>query len=146
MAFAHAVLIALFVVVMGRAVRISIATPWPGARQALIGNDAETVLINAFLWGYGGLLTLITLIGAGSYRHYLIVAAPVMALWCVRIVGFHEQNRMWSWSRLILASLCIAEAVISAGLLDYIHRTQIIHGEYGPTWRSQQPDFVRPGS
>ena len=146
MAFAHAVLIALCVVVAARAVSASFAAPWPGTRKILIGDDPEAVLVNAFFWGYGGLLTLITLIGPGSERHYLIVAAPVMAIWCVRMVWVHQQNRGRTWSRLILASLCVVQALTSAGLLAYIHRTQIIQNEYGPTWRSQQPGFVRPGS
>ena len=38
-----------------------------------------------------------------------------------------------SWSR------SVAQAGASAGLLAYIHETAIILGEYGLTWRAQQP-------
>ena len=40
-------------------------------RTLFLGDSPETVLITAAFWGYGGLLTLITFIGAGSYRHYM---------------------------------------------------------------------------
>lgn len=143
MALLHAVLAAIFVVVMVRAVRaVMMMRARPDARSAFIGDNAEAVLVNAVLWGYGGLLTLITFIGPSSHRHYLIAVAPVMAIWCVRLVFAGGQDRGWLSSRAILAALCIAQVALSAGLIDYIHRTQIIHGEYGPTWRSQQPDFV----
>jgi hypothetical protein len=142
-ALLHAVLAALFVVVMVRALRAVMAMkPRPGMRSAFIGDNSEAVLVNAVLWGYGGLLTLITLVGPSSHRHYLIAVAPVMAIWCVRLVFADGQTRGWLGPRAILAALCIAQVALSAGLIDYIHRTQIISGEYGPTWRSQQPGFV----
>jgi hypothetical protein len=142
MAFTHAVLGVLFVVVMVRAARAAIVAPRPSARAVLVGDSRETVLINACFWGYGGLLTLITLIGASSHRHYLIVTAPIMAMWCVRLVWAGEQNGRWAWSRLVLVGLCLAQIATSAGLLQYIHRTHVIRGEYGPTWRSQQSGFA----
>ena len=142
-ALAHAALVVIFVIVIMRAARAFFAAPRPGPRALFIGVSPEAVLVNALLWGYGGLLTLITMIGAGSHRHYLIVAAPLMALWCVRLVWSGERNSGRAQSRIIMMALCLAQAVISTGLLDYIHRTQIIQGEYGPTWRSQQPLGVR---
>ena len=145
MAIVHVALIALFVVVVVRFVRTVVAKPWPGSGRVFIGDKPESVLVNAALWGYGGLLTIITVFGSGSNRHYLIVVAPIMAIWCVRMVQAGEPPSGRPWTRLILAALCVAQVAASAGLLDYIHRTQIIVGEYGPTWGSQQPGFIKPG-
>lgn len=108
MALAYAVLAALFLVVVLRAIRTFIAARWPGARAVLIGDTPEAVLVNAALWGYGGLLTLITLIGPRSHRHYLIVVVPVMALWCVRLVWAGERSGGRVGARPILAALCLA--------------------------------------
>lgn len=146
MLLTHAALVSVFVVVVVHAVRVYVAVPYVGTRATVIGNGPESVLVNALLFGYGGLLTLITLIGPGSHRHYLIVAAPVMALWCVRLVWTGEQGHRWRWARLILAVLCVAQGLASAGLLAYIHRAQVISGEYGPTWHSRQLKMLRPGA
>lgn len=117
-----------------RRVRSALGQP---ARDLLIGADREGVLLRAVFWGYGGLLTLVTPFGVDSHRHYLIVVAPLMALWLARVVLRGEWAR-FGGPRAVLAALCLAQAATSAGLLHYIHVTQRISGEYGPTWRSQQ--------
>jgi hypothetical protein len=58
-----------------------------------------------------------------------------MALWCARLILGAEPARR---ARALIAALCLAQAVATAGVLNYIHRTQIIRGEYGPTWQWQQ--------
>jgi hypothetical protein len=49
-------------------------------------------------------------------------------------------------ARSLLFVACVGQAILSAGLLQYIHRTAVIEAEYGRTWRSQQPGFVATGS
>lgn len=46
----------------------------------------------------------------------------------------------------LLFVACVGQAILSAGLLHYIHRTAVIEAEYGRTWRSQQPGFIATGS
>ena len=46
----------------------------------------------------------------------------------------------------LLFVACVGQAILSAGLLHYIHRAAVIEAEYGRTWRSQQPGFVATGS
>jgi hypothetical protein len=111
----------------------------PSPRIVFVGDTPELMLTNSVLWGYGGLLSLFTAIGLASARNYLIVAAPVMALWGSLLV--------WEWSvpwraraaRTLLACFCALQALIGFGALAYVHQVQTLHGEYGPTWRSQQP-------
>jgi hypothetical protein len=133
---AHALLALIFLWLLVRAGRVA-RTQRLTLQMLIVGSEAETTLIAAMLWGYGGLLTLLTLIGADSHRHYMAVVAPIMALWCVRFTHFGLERRDTSVRR-VLTSLCILQIAISATLLTYIHHTQIIQGEYGPTWRSQQ--------
>ncbi len=110
----------------------------PGPRDILLGTDATGLLVRAALIGYGFVLTALTVLGANSHRHYLIVVAPLMALWVVRLAAFGDGDALRRAGRLALAGLCVAGALVSAALLHYIHVTQIIHGEYGATWAAQQ--------
>jgi hypothetical protein len=78
----------------------------------------------------------------GSHRHYLIAAAPLMALWASLAVFYGDPAPDRWRARVLLIALCTAQAVLSVGLIGYIHQTAVIAGEYGPTWRAQQPGFV----
>ena len=109
---------------------------WPSWRDVFVGRDNETLLMLAVFWGYYGLLTLIIVFGAGPYVHYMIVTTPVMTLWLAHWTFSPDIARL---SRAILVAICITLASAGAGLLGYIHVKQVIAGEYGPTWRSQQP-------
>jgi hypothetical protein len=120
---------------VGRAVLGRRRTP---LRTLLLGDSSETVLITAAFWGYGGLLTLITFIGAGSYRHYMIVITPIMALWTAMAVIWASQGARWAGPRAILATLVVCQALMSFGLLAYIHQKGVIPGEFGASWRAQQ--------
>jgi hypothetical protein len=144
MALVHLVLAMLVLVILVQAVETARIKGWPGAQLVFLGTSSETVLITATLWGYGGVLTLLTLGHAGSHRHYLIAVAPLMALWAAMTVFYGDRTPDRHRARAILIALCVAQAVASAGLLFYIHETAVILGEYGPTWRSQQPGFVPP--
>jgi hypothetical protein len=81
---------------------------------------------------------VVTIRGADSHRHYLIVVAPLMALWVARLAALGDGGPLRRPGRLALAGLCVGGALVSAGLLHYIHVTQIIVGEYGATWAAQQ--------
>jgi hypothetical protein len=113
-------------------------------RTLLLGDSSETVLITAAFWGYGGLLTLLTFVGAGSYRHYMIVITPIMALWTAMAVIWACQGARRAGARTILATLVVCQALMSFGLLSYIHQKGVIPGEFGASWRAQQPGYVRP--
>ncbi len=142
MALVHVVLVGVALVVLVQAIRVTQADGWPPAREVFLGTKPETLLITAAFWGYGGLLTLFTLFGSQSRRHFLIVVAPILALWAVLAVIYGDRTVGHSRARTMLIVLCLGQAVLSAGLLSYIHRTAIIKGEFGPTWRAQQPGFV----
>ena len=113
-------------------------------RTLLLGDSPETMLISAAFWGYGGLLTVITFFGAGSYRHYMIVITPLMALWTAMAVIWACQGARRAGARSILATLVVCQALMSFGLLSYIHQKGVIPGEFGASWRAQQPGYVRP--
>ncbi|HUO13180.1 MAG TPA: hypothetical protein VMU37_10545 [Caulobacteraceae bacterium] len=110
---------------------------WAGVgfswRSLVLGRDEADTLICAVFWGYGGILTLITIGSAGSERHYLELVAPVMALWCARLV----LSSGGAWARLLLPSLCALQLAVSASLLVYIDQRQLIPGDYGTIWRAQ---------
>src|SRR5665213_2951261 len=100
-------------------------------RAIFFGDSPETVLITAALWGYGGALTLISIAGSDSPRHYMIVIAPVMALWGAMAVLYGDRTPGRRRARSLLAAICFGQAVIGAGLLTYIDQKGVIHGEYG---------------
>jgi hypothetical protein len=137
-------LVAAAIATLARGGRTLIAKGAPSLRAIFLGDSEETVLITAALWGYGGLLTLTTFVGAGSYRHYMIVITPIMALWTAMAVFWTDGGWRRSRARAILAALCIGQAAISLGLLAYLHDHGGVHGEFGASWRAQQPGFVAP--
>ena len=137
-ALLHATLAALAIILYARAGFALRRRGVPAPRDIILGMDATGLLVRAALIGYGFLLTAVTIRGADSHRHYLIVVAPLMALWVVRLAAFGDGNALRRPGRLALAGLCVAGALVSAALLHYVHVTQIIKGEYGATWRAQQ--------
>ena len=62
----------------------------PTLRTVILGSDAAGLLVHSTLIGYGILLTLLMIRGAGLHRHYLVVAAPIMALWVARLALFAD--------------------------------------------------------
>ena len=138
MAAAYAAAAMLLVIVAALAAMKLVKTAHLDARTIFIGNDQVGVLLRAAFWGYGGLLTLLTVVGLDSHRHYLIAIAPLVALWAVRFVEWTFEARTRA-AAVVLAASVACQAVLSSGLISYIHATQIIRGEFGPTWRSQQP-------
>lgn len=143
MAALQVALIFAAAVVLIRAIRTALGPARPSPRALLLGDSPETQLIAAAFFGYGGLLTLITLFGAGSYRHYMIVITPVMALWTAMTVlwsdrGARRASTRRGWARPILATLVVLQAAMSLGLLAYIAQTGVIPGEFGASWQAQQ--------
>jgi hypothetical protein len=112
-------------------------------RALLLGHNADALLVRATVVGYGGLLTLLTVFGADAHRHYTIVVAPIMTLWATQLAFFASGPRQ-GFARSLLAAVCLMQAALSFGLLDYIHTQQVIHGEYGPTLRYQMENCRPP--
>jgi hypothetical protein len=139
MAALHVVLAALLVVVLIQAIRAARRDGWSRARMVFAGETPEKVLITTTFWGYGGILTLLTVAGANAERHYLVVVAPLLALWAAIAVFYGDRTPDRRRARAILTAVCVAQAASSAGLLGYIHRTGVILDEYGATWQAQQP-------
>jgi uncharacterized membrane protein len=108
---------------------------WHALYFFFLGRGPETVLIGAALWGYGALLTLLTVGRLNANRHYLVVVMPLVALWCARLV-FATAARLQA--RIIIATLCVLQLALGTSVLFYIHDRQVIRGEYGATWQSQQ--------
>ena len=144
MAAAHAALaVVLALVALQAAGRARSEGPMK-PRAIFLGDSPETVLITAALWGYGMVLTLVSVAGSDSPRHYMIVIAPVMALWAAMAVLYGDRTPGRSRARGLLVAICLGQAVISLGLLTYIDQQGVIHGEYGATWRAQQPARATP--
>jgi len=145
MAAAHVVLGLLLAAVAAMALRRALATGSMSARQIFLGDTQETVLIAACLWGYGAALLLVSLAGSDSPRHYMIVIAPVMALWAAMAVLYGDRSPRRRTARAILVAVCVCQAAISAGLLFYLHQNGGAHGgDFGATWAAQQPGYVAP--
>jgi hypothetical protein len=129
------VVLALFVA--WRALRRLYQTGSPPLSALLLGDRPETLLVTAAFWGYGGLLTLLTGVGFGSYRHYMIVVTPIVALWTALAVTFGDHKAPRRRAPAILAALVILQAGMSLGLLAYIDHKGVIAGEFGAGWKAQ---------
>jgi 4-amino-4-deoxy-L-arabinose transferase-like glycosyltransferase len=129
-ALAYAAILACAVVIAVGAARAAWAQRrrW---RPALTGREPPTVFVlNAALWGFGGLLTLS---GVIIYRHYLLVvfALPFLSVAWLALVRPQTGRRA-------LAVLCVAEALISAQFLAFIHAYHGACGaDYGVSYSAQ---------
>ena len=106
-------------------------------RNLLLGRDDDARLINAALWGLGGIISLMTLGPSDTHPHYLEIVATVMALWLARLVLVGDETAKRRRAGLILPALCAGQLALSAGLLIYIDQRQAIPGDYGVIWRAQ---------
>jgi hypothetical protein len=134
----QAALLAATVLLALRAAQRLARGPRIAPRAIFFGDSPETHLIAAAFWGYGGLLTLITLAGAGSYRHYMEIIAPIMALWTAMLALWTDGGARRAWARPTLVILCAAQAALSLLLLAYIDRVGAIPGDFGVSWNAQQ--------
>ncbi|MBW0017378.1 MAG: hypothetical protein JO236_07525 [Mycobacterium sp.] len=129
------VLVGVALVVLARAVRAALGTARPALGTILLGHSRETLLIASAFFGYGGVLTVITFSGADSYRHYLIVIVPIVALWTAMTVLWGDRGAARPWGRPILVVLVVLQAAMSFGLLAYINHKGVITGDFGTSWR-----------
>lgn len=134
----HILLIVLTVAAFAAALERLRQIERPSPRDMFIGRDNADLLLRASFWGYCGLLTAVSMAGVDSHRHYLAVVIPVMALWAARLVLQGDWSRAGNSPRAILTAFCILQGTVSAGLIGYIHLTQVIAYPYGPTWGAQQ--------
>jgi hypothetical protein len=148
MALVYVAIALLLLLIAARAIRSALGERGVDPRSFLktlfLGTDPETRLTNATLWGYGGIISFLTMLGPDTHRHYLIVVAPVLALWAVLLVMYGDRAPGRPRARVILTALCLGQAILSAGLLSYIDRTGVIAGDYGATWRVQQQGRTTP--
>jgi hypothetical protein len=129
---AHALLAALALTALVRGAlwlwceRSRWASLWRGT------ESASAFTVGAALWGFGIAFTLTLL----PIRHYyMVLAFPLMFVWCARWVLASEKTgflRRLS-GRTLLGSLCAIQLAVAVGHLGYIHvnRDRPLGGEYG---------------
>jgi hypothetical protein len=104
-------------------------------------GSASAFTQNAALWGFGLLLTLSCF---SIHRHYMIVLFPLEFLWVARLAllpGHPAADGAGSprLGRTLLFSLCLAQFLLSANMLSYIHTRQSFAGtEYGVSYAAQR--------
>lgn len=130
MAAAHIALVVAALVLLGR-LGLDLWRRRAQWRALWIGKESKTAFtLAAALWGFG---LAMTLSGFSIHRHYMIVLFFLQSLWLARLALVRQGGR---W----LTALWLAQLLISTGLLAYVHDTQRLSSEYGPTWRSQQSE------
>ncbi|HEY7315311.1 MAG TPA: hypothetical protein VH643_38625 [Gemmataceae bacterium] len=107
-------------------------------RECWIGRDSASAFTqNAAFWGFGLLLTLSSF---SIHRHYMIVLFPLEFLWVARLAltAGEQQPRAPRLGRALLLALCLAQFLVSANMLGYIHSRQNFAGtEYGIPYGAQ---------
>jgi hypothetical protein len=109
---------------------------WREPRNLRARPSSSTLLVHAVFFGYGLLLTLAAV---RFYRHYLLVAYPLMALWLARLaLPSNIQGAGLAWGRRWLLALGLVNALCTALLLTYLH-TQggAPGGAFGPSYEQQ---------
>jgi hypothetical protein len=104
-------------------------------------SSASAFTQNAALWGFGLLLTLSCF---SIHRHYMIVLFPLEFLWVARLALPPDCLTASAagplrFGRALLLSLCLAQFLLSANMLAYIHgRKNFAGAEYGISYAAQQ--------
>jgi hypothetical protein len=133
----HGLLVALALVLLARAV-VFLWRERARWREHWIGRDSASAFTqNAALWGFGLLLTLSSF---SIHRHYMIVLFPLEFLWVARLAlaTSGRQPRSPRLGRALLLSLCLAQFLLSAAMLGYIHaRQNFADTEYGIPYGAQ---------
>jgi hypothetical protein len=117
-------------------------------RPKFIQVTSDTELAQrSMLWGFGGLLTIT---GVNIRRYYMAAAFPFEALWLSRLAldqVAHRRahcNERRTAGRWLLAALWIAQLVISADFVGYIHvRGGALEGDYGEAYHVVQERHFR---
>jgi hypothetical protein len=98
-----------------------------------IGRNSPTAFtICAALWGAGILLTLS---GSVIYRHYLLIVFPLTFVWLARLALTGGSVPL---GRGLMTTVCLAQLLVSASLLGYVHgKGTRIRGDYGTPYSAQ---------
>jgi 4-amino-4-deoxy-L-arabinose transferase-like glycosyltransferase len=100
-------------------------------------SSASAFTQNAALWGFGLLLTLSSF---SIHRHYMIVLFPLEFLWVARLAlaSGDAPARSLRVGRVLLFCLWLAQFLLSANMLGYIHtRQNLSDAEYGIPYGAQ---------
>lgn len=103
-------------------------------------QDRSLFTRNAALFGYGLTITLATIV---VHRYYLIITFPLEFVWLAQLALLSglEAKRPGALlrGRQALATLLVAQLLISITFLGYIHVNQgSPQGDYGPSYQSQK--------
>jgi hypothetical protein len=107
--------------------------------EVIIGRSSRTAFTqNAILLGFGLVFTATLL---PIYRHYLALTFPLTFVWLARLAlgpneSAYAHRRI---ARLSLLGVCVAEFLLAASFLSYIHANPRYYagGEYGLPYRAQ---------
>jgi hypothetical protein len=141
-ALLHGCLLVAAVVLLARAAA-RLWTERCHLRVLWIGKHSPTAFVqNAALWGFGILVTASTLM---CQRHYLIITFPLMFVWVARLALVHpggfprsDERGCLRRGRNLLATLCVAQGLLTFQFLGYIHANQrAIAGDYGTPLKAQ---------
>jgi hypothetical protein len=133
---AHALLAFLAFFLLGRAL-FYLWRQRSNWRDLFVGRESDSAFTqNAALWGFGCLLTLSCF---SIHRHYMIVLFPLEFLWVARLaLGSRVSPSSRRIGRVLLLCLWLAQFVISANMLAYIHtRQDFAATEYGTPYGAQ---------
>jgi len=115
-------------------------------RDVVSGRDSPTAFTqNAVLLGYGLVFTATLL---PFHRHYLALAFPLTFVWLARLVlgkGARPAAGLGG-GRLCLLGICVAQFLLSASFLGYVHANQRYYagGAYGMPYGAQSLDTWTP--
>ena len=118
------------------ALRRGLAALTPGMRRrsfSRMTTDTDLAQRSMF-WGFGVLLTIT---GVNIRRYYMAAAFPFQELWLARMALNRDHSRIAG--RWLLAALWIAQLIISADFVGYIHvRNGSPEGDYGDAYHVVQ--------
>jgi hypothetical protein len=132
-----AILAIALALILPAAVRLLRSGP-PSLHWLFFGASPAGQIVRAAFFGFGTILTVLTIRGGGLYPHYMIIIAPIMGLWVALLASFGDGGSMLGRGRALLSTLCVLDAAVVVLLFSYIHSVGDIHGEFGPSWEWQQ--------
>jgi hypothetical protein len=113
-------------------------------RELWIGRHSPTAFtLSAAWWGFGILLTVP---GLSFYRHYLLVAFPLLFVWLARLALGDAASRTEAskLGRALLVALCLTQALLTVQFLSYVHvRQGALRGDYGIPYGAQGHSAIR---
>ncbi len=102
-------------------------------RKSLESLSDTAFVLTSTLLGCG---ILMTATGVVIRRYYMAVTFPLEFICLVRMAySGSESGRGHAWAKWTLVALWIAELIMSAGFVNYIHVNQgSVYGDYGPAY------------